>query len=83
MSDPVSIDAVLNLIGALNGPNPDFIMRNGGWLITVIGVIAACVGGVLSYFLKSRCREISCLCLSCKRQVVDLSADEADVTLQG
>jgi hypothetical protein len=72
MTDPVSIDAVVELIGAMNGPSPDFIMRNGGWLITVIGLFSACVGGVLTYFLKSRCSEIKCLCFSCKRQPLDI-----------
>ena len=82
MTDPVSIDAVVELIGAMNGPSPDFIMRNGGWLITVIGLFSACVGGVLTYFLKSRCSEIKCLGFSCKRQPVDLIEGDVAVTLQ-
>eukprot|EP00966_Prymnesium_polylepis_P331253 7386816-Prymnesium_polylepis.1 len=68
MSDPVSIDAVVELIGAMNGPNPDFIMRNGGWLITSRWDL--------------RCSEIKCLGFSCKRQPVDLVADEVEITVQ-
>ena len=52
MDKAIFVGDAVELISAINGPDPDFIMRNGGWLITVVGVFSACVGGVLTYFLK-------------------------------
>ena len=38
LENPIFVGDALELIGAINGPDPDFVMRNGGWLITVIGL---------------------------------------------
>ena len=81
VENPIMVGDVVDLIEAISGPSPDFIMRNGGWLITVIGLFSACVGGVLTYFLKSRCSEIKCLGFSCKRQPVVLAPADVEVTL--
>ena len=53
-------------------PHPDFIERNGTWLITVLGVLIGCVGTVLTYVLKSRCKNIRGLGLSCDREVPEV-----------
>jgi len=82
VENSIMVGDVVELIDAISGPSPDFIMRNGGWLITVIGLFSACVGAVLTYFLKSRCSEVKCLGLYCKRQPVVLAPDDVEVTLQ-
>lgn len=60
-------------------PDPDFIERNGAWVLTVIGVGAACVGTVLTYFLKSRCRRIRCCGMECDRTPVSLEATDVEI----
>ena len=69
----------LDLINAIKHEPPDFIQKNGTWLVTVIGLFSACVGALLTFFLKSRCTEIKCLGLFCKRQVLDLAGNEVEV----
>jgi len=78
--DPIFIGDALDLIAAIKDSPPDFIQKNGAWLISIIGLFSACVGAMLTYFLKSRCSEIKCFGLSCKRQVIDLAANEVEVT---
>ena len=41
-----------------------FILENGTWLITFLGIIGACCSGITVYFLKSRCSHIR-LCWGC------------------
>ena len=60
-------------------PQPDFIERNGAWLITVIGMFTGCFGGVLTYFLKSRCHRIKCLCVECDRSVVEVEVTDENI----
>ena len=76
---------------------PDFIERNGTWLLTVIGVFTTCFGGMLTYFLRSRCRKVRCFGVECERDVlkdevlegsggVDLTGakvEKVDVQIQG
>ena len=57
----------------------DFIERNGTWLLTVTGMFAACIGGLLTYFLKSRCYFIRCCGSECRRDTVTL--DPRDVRI--
>ena len=52
--------------------DPDFIERNGAWLLSVIGVLATCASGMLAYFLRSRCRRIRCCGVECERDVLNL-----------
>lgn len=51
---------------------PDFVERNGAWLLTVFGLLLACVASVFSYALKSRCRKIKCCGVEIERDVLDL-----------
>lgn len=53
--------------------HPDFIERNGAWLLTVFGILGACVSGMFVYFLKSRCSSIKCCGMECQRDVLDLN----------
>ena len=39
-----------------------FITANGGWLLSFFGVLATCIGGLTTYFLKSRCSKIKLCC---------------------
>ena len=52
----------------------DFLQRNGAFVLSLVGLISACIAGVLAYFLKSRCKTISCLGMKCDR--TPLKADE-------
>jgi len=56
---------------------PDFLEKHSTFFITFIGVVGGGVGVLLTYFLKSRCTEISCFGLFCKRKPLDLN--ETDV----
>ena len=74
------VDDVINLIESLKDPPPDYIQKNGTFIITIVGLVSACSAAVLTYFLKSRCSEIKCLGLNCKRQVLDLDASDVEIT---
>ena len=56
---------------------PDFIERNGTWILSMVGVVGACMSGIFVYMLKSRCTKIKCCGVECDRDVIDLTA--ADV----
>jgi len=49
---------------------PDFLERNGTFLLTLFGMVGGCAGSMMVYFLKSRCSEIKCCWggISCIRQ---------------
>ena len=49
---------------------PDFLERNGTFLLTALGLMGGCVGSMMVYFLKSRCSEIKLCwgCVNCVRQ---------------
>ena len=58
---------------------PDFIERNGAWLLSVIASVSACVGYCLSYFLKSRCKKIDCCGMKCDRAPLELNPTDAEL----
>ena len=60
------------------GYEPDFIERNGAWLLSVLGIVSACCTSVLVYFLKSRCRTIKCCGVECERDVLEVSSASLD-----
>lgn len=62
-------------------PSPDFIERNGAWLLTVLGMLGGCVGTALTYMLRSRCSNIKCWGLECVRDVVKLDSTQVQVTV--
>lgn len=49
---------------------PDFLERNGTFLLTALGLLGGCVGSMMVYFLKSRCSEIKLCwgCINCVRE---------------
>ena len=59
--------------------SPDFIERNGTWLLSVIASVSALFGYLLSYLLKSRCKKISCWGLTCDRTPIELDSSEAQI----
>lgn len=61
-------------------PDPDFIERNTSFLLAVIAAGTGLIGVLLTYFLKSRCRNIRTPCISCDREVVELEAEAVTVT---
>jgi hypothetical protein len=61
---------------------PDFIQRNGTWLLSLVGLISACFGTLLSYMLRSRCRTIKFCGFECDRDVLDLSTSNLQVPVQ-
>jgi hypothetical protein len=50
----------------------DFIERNGTWVLSIMAVMTGCLGGVLTYLMKSRCSSIRCLGMECQRKVVEI-----------
>ncbi len=61
-------------------PEPDFVEKNGTWLLTVIAGFTGCFGMVLTYFLKSRCKQISCWGVNCIREVIDVKTEDIEIT---
>ena len=62
-----------------NCPAPDFIERNGTWLLGVIGVFVTCFGGVMTFMLKSRCSHIKFCGLECNRTPIPLDVTEVEI----
>lgn len=59
---------------------PDFLEKHSSFLITLIGILSGSVGVVLTYFLKSRCTEIRCFGMWCKRKPMESTdVESADV----
>ena len=59
---------------------PDFIQRNGSWILSVCTLVSSCFAGMLVYALKSRCTRIRCCGAECERNVLDL--DPSQVTVE-
>ena len=57
--------------------SPDFIERNSAFLLSAIGIVAGCAGGLVAYLLKSRCTSLRCCCVECIRQ--PLTAQELEI----
>ena len=59
---------------------PDFIEKNGTWLLGVIASAAGLIGVLVTYFLKSRCTYLKCGCVSCDREPIELTVEDVDRT---
>jgi len=59
---------------------PDFLEKHNAFLLTLIASLSACVGIVLTYFLKSRCKNIKTPCVSCDRDVIALDPQDIEVS---
>jgi len=59
--------------------SPDFIERNGTWVLSMFGAATACVSSLLVYCLKSRCTKIKCCGCELARDTIELRAARADL----
>ena len=59
--------------------SPDFLEKHGSFFLTLFGVLTGVVGLILTYFIKSRCTEIKCFGMFCRRKPLDL--DNADIEI--
>lgn len=59
--------------GGKNGYEPDFVERNGAFILSMLGIVMTCISGGMVYMLKSRCRTIRCCGVECERDVLDLN----------
>ena len=57
----------------LNG-SEQFMLITGG-----IAAAGACLAMVLQFILKSRCSRIRCCGVECDRQVIDITASDAEL----
>ena len=76
----LTVDDLIALIQETKGDKADFLTKHGAWLLTVIGVATGAFSALLVYFLKSRCKKISCWGLRCDREVLELDPNNVDVT---
>ena len=56
---------------ACNCNHPDWLEKHNSFVLTLCGLVGTATGVVLTYFLKSRCEEIRCFCIYCKRKVLE------------
>ena len=45
-------------------------LLNEGFILAVLGIVGGGCGYLLMFCLKSRCHEVQCCCIKCKRQVL-------------
>lgn len=50
---------------------PDWLEKHNSFVLTFATLLGGGVGVILTYFLKSRCEEIRCFCIYCKRKVIE------------
>ena len=60
-------------------PDPDWLEKHEGFVITIVGLIGGACGVLLTYFLKSRCKKISCWGLSCDREPIQLEPSQIEI----
>ena len=61
-------------------PEQDFLEKHASFVLTLIGIVSTGLGLVLTYFLRSRCVEIKCFGLFCKRKPLDLNVADIEIT---
>ena len=72
-------ESTIHLVLRLRGGEytPDFVERNGTWMLSVMAVLSSCCGAVLVYMLKSRCKTMKCCGVEIERDVLDEAAVRA------
>ena len=63
-------------------PSPDFLEKHEGFVLTITATLSGLLGAIFSYFLKSRCTDISCFGLACKRQPIPVESIEVETVPQ-
>lgn len=61
-------------------PGQDFLQKHASFFLTLFGVLTGVVGLIFTYFLRSRCTEIKCFGLFCKRKPLDLDIADIEIT---
>lgn len=51
-------------------PTPDFLEKHSSFVLTISAAFFTFLGGMFSYFLRSRCKIIKTPCISCDRDVL-------------
>jgi len=64
-----TLHLTLRLLGGAY--EPDFVERNGTWVLSVLAVLSSCCGAVLVYMLKSRCKTMKCCGVEVEREVLN------------
>ena len=60
-------------------PDPDFLEKHEGLVLTLIAACSATVGMLLQCVLKSRCTLIRTPCWTCHRDVLELEAKDVNL----
>jgi len=60
--------------------SPDFLQKHSSFFLTLFGVVTGVAGLIFTYFLKSRCTEIKCFGMFCKRKPLDLDNTDVEIT---
>lgn len=47
---------------------PSWLEKHEGFMITMVGLIGGGLGGLLAYFMRSRCTKIKCCGAGCVRE---------------
>tara|TARA_R110001606_G_scaffold107234_1_gene231855 strand:+ start:2428 stop:2676 length:249 start_codon:yes stop_codon:yes gene_type:complete len=55
--------------------SPDWIKANETFVLTIVATISGIIGLLLNTCIKSRCSEIKCFGLFCKREPLPLTID--------
>ena len=55
---------------------PDWLNKHSTFLLTLIASLSASLGVVFTYLLKSRCKNIKTPCVSCDRDVIEVTDPE-------
>lgn len=61
---------------------PSFVKENETFLLTIVATISGIIGLLLQSCLKSRCSEIKCFGLFCKREPLPPDGSDIAVTPQ-
>ena len=60
---------------------PDFIERNGTWILSMVGAVGGTLGGLCAYMVKSRCSRIRFCGIDCEREPLPLEPDAVAVEM--
>ncbi len=60
---------------------PSWLQENETFVLTTIASLSAALGVIFTYFLKSRCTNIQCCCVSCTRDITKLESSNTNSTI--